>query len=110
MGRASMPSAMTQAVVRDEARGLLKDRLHSIVHGLREDTLTAATDNHRALARHDRIVDEMEAYAKTNLPGLPAANPDAPTDGDPGQLASAWFEYTPTGALDIAFGETMPDA
>ena len=34
----------------------------------------------------------------------------APTDGDPGQLASAWYEYTPTGALDIAFGETMPDA
>lgn len=56
------------------------------------------------------IVDEMEAYAKTNFPGLPAASPDAPTDSDPGQLVGAWYEYTPTGALDIAFGETMPVA
>ncbi len=52
----------------------------------------------------------MEAYAKTNFPGLPAASPDAPTDSDPGQLVGAWYEYTPTGALDIAFGETMPVA
>lgn len=52
----------------------------------------------------------MEAYAQTNFPGMPPANPDAPIDGDPGQLVGSWYEYTPTSALDIAFGETLPVA
>lgn len=56
------------------------------------------------------IVEEMEAYAQTNFPGMPPANPDAPIDGDPGQLVGSWYEYTPTSALDIAFGETLPVA
>jgi len=56
------------------------------------------------------IVDEMEDYAKTNFPGLPPANPDAPFEGDLGQIVGSWYEYSPTGALDIAFGETLPDA
>lgn len=31
-------------------------------------------------------------------------------DADPGYPIGAWNEYTPTGALDIAFGETLPSA
>jgi hypothetical protein len=61
------------------------------------------------------IIDEMEAYAHTNFPDLPAANPDGTSpDGleaaEKGQLVGTWFEYTPTSGLDVAFGETMPGA
>ncbi len=54
------------------------------------------------------IIQEMEAYAKTNFPGIPAANEEGVSEEEPGYRVGGWFEYTPTSALDIAFGETLP--
>ncbi len=57
-----------------------------------------------------RIAEEMEAYARTNYPGIPAANPDEADTREQGVLIGTWFEYTPTSALDIAFDEATPNA
>lgn len=59
------------------------------------------------------VAKEIESYAKTNYPGIVPANPE---DVDPekataqaeGILIGAWYEYTPTSALDIKVGEAAP--
>lgn len=56
------------------------------------------------------IVEEMEAYARTNYPGIPPANPEQADEDERGVEVGSWHEYTPTSALDIAFGETLPTA
>lgn len=56
------------------------------------------------------IVQEMEAYAHTNFPGVPPANEEGKLGDEEGLLVGSWYDYTPTSALDIAFGETMPSA
>jgi hypothetical protein len=59
------------------------------------------------------IAEEIENYAKTNYPGIIPANPDeidpekATRQGE-GILVGSWYEYTPTGALDIKVGEAGP--
>jgi hypothetical protein len=57
-----------------------------------------------------RIAEEIEAYARTNYPGIPPANPDEADAREQGILIGTWFEYTPTSALDIAFDAATPDA
>lgn len=57
-----------------------------------------------------RIAEEIEAYARTNYPGIPPANPEEADARDRGVAIGTWFEYTPTSALDIAFDETLPTA
>lgn len=56
------------------------------------------------------IVEEMEAFAQTNYPGIPPANPVQADEDERGVEVGSWHEYTPTSALDIAFGETLPTA
>ena len=56
------------------------------------------------------IIEEMENFAKTNYPGIPPANPEGANQAEEGLLIGTWHEYTPTSALDIAFGETLPTA
>ncbi|MGV7552374.1 hypothetical protein PJN95_30065, partial [Mycobacterium kansasii] len=56
------------------------------------------------------IIEEMEAYARTNYPGIPPANPEQANATEEGQLIGSWHEYTPTSAMDIAFGDTLPTA
>jgi hypothetical protein len=56
------------------------------------------------------IIEEMENFAKTNYPGIPPANPEEAALKEEGVLIGTWYEYTPTSALDIAFGETLPSA
>jgi hypothetical protein len=54
------------------------------------------------------VIEEMEAYANTNYAGIPPANPEGADAAEEGLLIGTWYEYTPTSALDIAFGETLP--
>lgn len=54
------------------------------------------------------IVEEMEAFASTNYPGIPPANPEGANTNEQGVLIGTWHEYTPTSSLDVAFGETLP--
>jgi hypothetical protein len=59
------------------------------------------------------IAEEIENFAKTNYPGIIPANPDEidpekATQQSEGRLIGSWYEYTPTGALDIKIGETGP--
>jgi hypothetical protein len=59
------------------------------------------------------IAEEIENFAKTNYPGIVPANPDEidpekATQQSEGRLIGSWYEYTPTGALDIKIGETGP--
>ena len=56
------------------------------------------------------IIEEMEAYAATHYPGIPPADPEGADTAEAGELIGTWHEYTPTSALDIAFGETLPSA
>lgn len=56
------------------------------------------------------IVEEMKAFAKTNYPGIPSANPEDADENEQGVEIGSWFEFTPTSALDIAFGDTLPSA
>jgi hypothetical protein len=63
-------------------------------------------DNHPYV----RIAEEIEAYAHTNYPGIPPANPEEADTREQGHQIGTWFEYTPTSALDIAFDEAMPYA
>jgi hypothetical protein len=59
------------------------------------------------------IAEELENFANTNYPGIVSANPETDdpqvaTDAAEGVLVASWFEYTPTGALDIKIGEPAP--
>jgi hypothetical protein len=68
--------------------------------------LGALPKNHPYLS----IIEEMEAFAKTNYPGIPPANPEETAMKEEGVKIGTWYEYTPTSALDISFGETLPSA
>jgi hypothetical protein len=61
------------------------------------------------------IAQEIQAYTRTNYPGIPPANPE---DGDAddlvegrerGVLIGRWYEYTPTSALDISVDTPLGD-
>jgi hypothetical protein len=59
------------------------------------------------------IAEDIENYANTNYPGIPPANPQGqppPIDNpaEAGVLIAEWFEYTPTGALDIEVTSLPP--
>jgi hypothetical protein len=56
------------------------------------------------------IIEEMEAFANTNYPGIPPANPEGAAIAEEGVRIGTWYEYTPTSALDISFNETLPTA
>lgn len=51
------------------------------------------------------IAQEIEAYARTNYPGIPPANPaeaQPPSDAqERGVLIAEWYEYTPTSGVDL---------
>ncbi len=59
------------------------------------------------------IAEEIQNYAKTNYPGIPAANPADPdhekvvNEAERGKLVATWWEYTPTGALDLSINTPM---
>jgi hypothetical protein len=63
------------------------------------------------------IAQEIEAYALTNYPGIPPANPEGQEEGEEGEvgerergkLIGRWYEYTPTSALDLAIDTPLPD-
>jgi hypothetical protein len=61
------------------------------------------------------IGQELRAYAQTNYPGIPAANPsdaqamDTVNLRERGQLVAEWFEYTPSPGIDIALDSVLPD-
>jgi hypothetical protein len=46
------------------------------------------------------IIEEMEAYAMTNFPGIPPADSEGTNMQEEGLLIGTWHEYTPTSALD----------
>jgi hypothetical protein len=54
------------------------------------------------------IAQEIQNYASTNYPGIPPANPananydSEVAESERGKLMAYWFEYTPTGAIDVA--------
>lgn len=50
------------------------------------------------------VAQEMKAMAQTNYPYTPGANEQ------PGEnLVDSWYEFTPTGALDVVAGTTLDD-
>jgi hypothetical protein len=61
------------------------------------------------------IAEEIQQYAETNYPGIPPANPDNPPTEDEtnraerGKLMATWWEYTPTGALDLSINTAYPE-
>ena len=61
------------------------------------------------------IAQEIQSYAETHYPGVPAANPqDPPTEeeveeAERGELQATWWEYTPTGALDISVDTSLAE-
>ncbi|HET8659994.1 MAG TPA: hypothetical protein VFM55_13475 [Micromonosporaceae bacterium] len=50
------------------------------------------------------VAQEMKAMAQTNYPYTPAAN-EQPKEN----LIDFWYEFTPTGALDVVAGTTLDD-
>ncbi|NAS30350.1 hypothetical protein GTQ40_05155 [Flavobacteriaceae bacterium R38] len=48
------------------------------------------------------LAEEMKNMAQERYPYTPGAN-----DENPDNLVDQWFEYTPTGALDVELGETL---
>jgi hypothetical protein len=64
----------------------------------------AMGENHPYLT----IAQEIQAYAQTNYPGIPPANPEdsdneSEVEGrERGVLIGRWYEYTPTSALDLS--------
>lgn len=50
------------------------------------------------------VAEEMKQMAQTNYPFTPGAN-IPPKEN----LVDSWFEFTPTGALDVKAGETLSD-
>lgn len=56
------------------------------------------------------MAEELAAFAKTNYPGIPAANPEGAESAEQGQTIGTWFEYTPTSAMDIGVGDALPEA
>jgi len=67
-------------------------------------------DNHVYLT----IVDQVHSAAKESYPGIVPANdpseidPDLTTKQAEGIHIGSWYEYTPTSALDIRIGESIP--
>jgi hypothetical protein len=61
------------------------------------------------------IAQEIQAYAQTNYPGIPPANPEDPSNeddvakGEQGKLIGRWYEYTPTSALDLSIDTPLGD-
>jgi hypothetical protein len=60
------------------------------------------------------IAEEIQEYANTNYPGIPAANPEVDNAQDvegreKGTLIGRWYEYTPTSALDISIDTPFLD-
>jgi hypothetical protein len=61
------------------------------------------------------IAQEMKAYAQTNYPGIPTANPgdpddeDAVADAERGQLIGSWYEYTPSPGIDLVIDSKLQD-
>lgn len=59
------------------------------------------------------IAEEIQNYAKTNYPGIPPANPADPNheevvnEAEKGKLVATWWEYTPTGAMDLSINTPM---
>ena len=61
------------------------------------------------------IAQEIQAYANTNYPGIPPANPanppteDAVNQAERGVLTARWWEFTPTSALDVSLNTALPE-
>lgn len=61
------------------------------------------------------IAQEIQNYANTHYPGIPAPNPEGGDDEDDvddaesGELVGRWYEYTPTSALDLSINTVLSD-
>jgi hypothetical protein len=61
------------------------------------------------------IAEEIQAYAATNYPGIPPANPEHPENDtetenrERGLLIGRWYEYTPTSAIDLSIDTPFAD-
>jgi hypothetical protein len=55
-------------------------------------------------AEYISVADELKALATTNYAYTPSANEE-----NPNNLVDTWYEFTPTGALDVNAGATLGD-
>jgi hypothetical protein len=59
-------------------------------------------DSFDADAPYLTVAEERKKLAETNYPYTPSANEE-----DPRNKVDSWFEYTPTGALDVSQGSVL---
>lgn len=78
-------------------RGFEKALLSFIVTGKLDETLEAS---HAYMS----VADELKKMAETQYPYTQSANKE-----NPDNLVDTWYEFTPTGALDVMKGDVLPE-